>query len=40
MGEQRTCASLAWQVKSKVKRSERFLAEMEALIPSGWRPIA
>ena len=33
MSEQRTFASLAWQVKGKVTRRERFLAEMDAVIP-------
>jgi IS5 family transposase len=33
MGEQRTFASLAWQTKGKVTRRERFLAEMDAVIP-------
>jgi len=33
MSEQRTFASLAWQAKSKVTRRERFLAEMDAVIP-------
>jgi IS5 family transposase len=33
MGEQRTLASLAWQTKGKVTRRERFLAEMDAVIP-------
>ena len=33
MGEQRTFASLAWQAKGKVTRRERFLAEMDAVIP-------
>lgn len=33
MGQQRTLASLAWQTKGKVTRRERFLAEMEAVIP-------
>src|ERR1700736_1322520 len=33
MGNQRTFASLAWNGKGKVTRRERFLAEMEAVIP-------
>ena len=33
MGQQRTLASLAWQTKGKVTRRERFLAEMDAVIP-------
>ena len=33
MSEQRTFASLAWQGKGKVTRRERFLAEMDAVIP-------
>src|SRR5215469_10840072 len=33
MSEQRTFASLAWQTKGKVTRRERFLAEMDAVIP-------
>lgn len=33
MGEQRTFASLAWHTKSKTTRRERFLAEMDAVIP-------
>jgi transposase, IS5 family len=33
MGTQRTFASLAWQSKGKVTRCERFLAEMDAVIP-------
>jgi transposase, IS5 family len=33
MGEQRTFASLAWTEKKKVTRRERFLAEMNAVIP-------
>ena len=33
MSEQRTFASLAWQAKGKVTRRERFLAEMDAVIP-------
>ena len=33
MAEQQTFASLAWRTKGKVTRRERFLAEMEAVIP-------
>jgi len=33
MAEQRTFASLAWQGKGRVTRRERFLAEMDAVIP-------
>src|SRR5512143_2581663 len=33
MGEQRTFASMAWAQKGKVTRRERFLAEMDAVIP-------
>jgi transposase, IS5 family len=33
MGAQRTFASLAWHAKGKVTRRERFLAELEAVIP-------
>lgn len=33
MVKQRTFASLAWQTKGKVTRRERFLAEMDAVIP-------
>ena len=33
MGQQRTFASLAWSQKGKVTRRERFLAEMDAVIP-------
>jgi transposase, IS5 family len=33
MGEQRTFASMAWEAKGKVTRRERFLAEMDAVIP-------
>jgi hypothetical protein len=33
MGKQRTFASLAWNGKGKVTRRERFLAEMDAVIP-------
>src|ERR1700682_4695859 len=32
MGNQRTCASRAWNGKGKVTRRERFLAEMDAVI--------
>ncbi|MGB8364356.1 MAG: IS5 family transposase [Rhizomicrobium sp.] len=35
MGNQRTFASMAWNAKGKVTRRERFLAEMDAVIP--WR---
>jgi IS5 family transposase len=35
MGEQRTFASKAWAQKGKVTRRERFLGEMDAVIP--WR---
>jgi transposase, IS5 family len=35
MGEQRTFASIAWTQKGKVTRRERFLAEMDAVVP--WR---
>jgi len=35
MGNQQTFAALAWQGKGKVTRRERFLAEMDAVIP--WR---
>jgi transposase, IS5 family len=35
MSEQRTFASVAWQQKGKVTRRERFLAEMDQVIP--WR---
>jgi len=35
MAKQRTFASLAWSSKGKVTRRERFLAEMDAVIP--WR---
>ena len=35
MSEQRTFASVAWQHKGKVTRRERFLAEMDQVIP--WR---
>lgn len=33
MGKQRTFASMAWQAKGKVTRRERFLAEMDAVMP-------
>lgn len=33
MGQQRTFAGLAWSTKGKVTRRERFLAEMDAVIP-------
>src|ERR1700757_1450805 len=33
MGKQRTFASMAWQAKGKVTRRERFLAEMDAVVP-------
>jgi IS5 family transposase len=33
MAKQRTFASLAWTTKGKVTRRERFLAEMDAVIP-------
>src|SRR6202051_1967327 len=33
MGNQRTFASMAWSVKGKVPRRERFLGEMDAVIP-------
>ena len=33
MSKQRTFASLAWQAKGKLTRRERFLAEMDAVIP-------
>ena len=33
MGNQRTFASLAWNGKGKVSRRERFLGEMDAVIP-------
>ncbi len=33
MGEQRTFASVAWSQKGRVTRRERFLAEMDAVIP-------
>jgi len=37
VGEQLTLASMAWQTKGKVTRRERFLAEMDAVIP--WAPL-
>jgi hypothetical protein len=33
MGNQRTFASMAWNGKGKVTRRERFLAEMDSVIP-------
>ena len=33
MGSQRTFASMAWSAKGKVTRRERFLAEMDAVMP-------
>lgn len=33
MAEQRTFAELAWSAKGKITRRERFLAEMDAVIP-------
>jgi transposase, IS5 family len=33
MGDQRTFASMAWSAKGKVTRRERFLAEMDGVIP-------
>ena len=33
MSDQRTFAGLAWGEKGKVSRRERFLAEMDAVIP-------
>lgn len=33
MGDQRTLASVGWNQKGKVTRRERFLAEMDAVIP-------
>jgi len=33
MGGQRTFASMAWNAKGKVTRRERFLAEMDAVMP-------
>ena len=37
MSKQRTFASLAWSSKGKVTRRERFLAEMDRVIP--WEPL-
>ncbi len=37
MSDQTTVAALAWQHKGKVTRRERFLAEMEAVVP--WRAL-
>lgn len=37
MSEQRTFASMAWQHKGKVTRRERFLLEMDRVIP--WAPL-
>ncbi len=37
MAQQRTFASLAWSSKGKVTRRERFLAEMDRVIP--WHPL-
>lgn len=37
MGNQRTFASIAWNGKGKVTRRERFLAEMDAVLP--WSPL-
>ncbi len=34
MSDQQTFASVAWSQKGKVTRRERFLAEMNAVIPS------
>ena len=33
MGDQQTFAGMAWKSKGRVTRRERFLAEMEAIIP-------
>ena len=33
LGGQRTFASMAWSAKGKFTRRERFLAEMDAVIP-------
>jgi transposase, IS5 family len=33
MGDQRTFASMAWSAKGKITRRERFLGEMDAVIP-------
>ncbi len=35
MGEQRTFAAIAWSQKGKTTRRERFLAEMDAVVPWG-----
>jgi hypothetical protein len=35
MEKQQTFASVAWTQKGKVTRRERFLAEMDAVIPWG-----
>jgi IS5 family transposase len=37
MSKQQTFASLAWQNEGKKTRRERFLAEMDAIIP--WRQL-
>src|SRR5438105_13388041 len=37
MGSQRTFAGLAWSDKKRVTRRERFLAEMNAVIP--WKEL-
>lgn len=37
MSDQRTFAGLAWSQKGKMTRRDRFLAEMDAVIP--WKPI-
>jgi IS5 family transposase len=37
MGEQRTLAGEAWSAKTKVTKRERFLAEMNAVVP--WAPL-
>src|ERR1700694_4487206 len=37
MAEQRTFADLAWSGKKKVTRRERFLSEMDTVIP--WRQL-
>ncbi len=37
MAKQQTFAGLAWQNKGKKTRRERFLSEMEAIIP--WRQL-
>jgi IS5 family transposase len=36
MSDQRTFASVAWSRKGKVTRRERFLAEMDGVIPWAW----